>query len=223
MPRNLPDVTLVAIDCVAHDLTRSAIEDTLKQITPKEVLIWSNKRLYNDALYMPCELHSLDDVANVLWYDVPSFVKTSHFLLIQYDGWVLDESLWRDEWLSCDYIGAPWPWHKDGLNVGNGGFSLRSTEMARFIRDGGFEFRSPEDDILCRYYRPALERLGFKWATDRQAQIFSCERGEWKKAFGFHGLFNFKNALDPDSFGSRLLMINDFVRSKPEFQELVRA
>ena len=36
--------------------------------------------------------------------------------------------------LDCDYIGAKWFWHDDGLRVGNGGFSLRSRQLSTRCR-----------------------------------------------------------------------------------------
>ena len=35
----------------------------------------------------------------------------------------------------CDYIGAQWFWHNDGMRVGNGGFSLRSRKLLTALQD----------------------------------------------------------------------------------------
>ena len=47
--------------------------------------------------------------------------KTSHALMIQFDGYVLSGDRFSDNFLSYDYIGAPWP-HYQSHKVGNGGF-----------------------------------------------------------------------------------------------------
>jgi hypothetical protein len=36
-------------------------------------------------------------------------VATSHVLVIQWDGYVVNADLWDDDFLRYDYIGAPWP------------------------------------------------------------------------------------------------------------------
>ena len=50
-------------------------------------------------------------------------------LLIQWDGYVVNPEAWDPAFLGCDYLGAKWYWHDDGMRVGNGGFSLRSRRL----------------------------------------------------------------------------------------------
>src|ERR1700722_12124880 len=118
MRQRLNDVTLVAIGTVASELTQYAIDATLAQIDPAEVL-WDHT-----------DHGSVLDADRALW-SLCAAAKTSHCLTIQYDGFVLDSDMWRAEFLDYDYIGAPWP-HR-GYAVGNGGFSLRSVEMMRYL------------------------------------------------------------------------------------------
>ena len=202
----LPDVTAVVVDRVAHDLARLAMSDSTEQIE------------FGSALFVYEYVASYDDV---LWYEVPGALATSHALIMQYDGWVLDASLWRPEWLNYDYIGAPWPWHRD-RRVGNGGFSLRSVRLMKFLAKYRSEFpaRAPEDDTLCRVYRPALELHGFVWAPESVAQEFSFERSRPRSTFGFHGLFNFPHVLNPVALAKRIELASDYVRAKPEWKEM---
>jgi hypothetical protein len=222
--RELPDVTLVAIDSVAHDLTRLAIEDTLREIEPAEVIWYSDRSPPFGAPHaIGFKLDSYDDVARTLWHAVPHFVSTSHFLVIQYDGWVLDGSAWRPEWLECDYIGAPW-WYRDGFNVGNGGFSLRSTALMRWLASHDYPPRHPEDATLCREYRKPLEREGFIWASNVEARRFSFERTlKTGDSFGFHGLFNFPHILGREALLRRIELASAHVRRKPEWGEMMAA
>ena len=223
MTLKLPEVTLVAIDSVAHDLTRMALEDSLKQIEPADVLVWSDKRaaVPKGARWMTSNCRSLEEVARTLWYAVPSAVRTSHYLLVQWDGWVLDADQWDDRFLLYDYIGAPWPWHET-RRVGNGGFSLRSIELGRFLANRPTEFplQGMEDDMLCRAYRPFLEIFAHEWAPDELAEQFSFERGHPRPTFGFHGNWNFPAVLEPEALWQRVECANDYVRSKPEWGEL---
>ena len=117
--------------------------------------------------------------------------------------------MWRDEFLCYDYIGAPW-WYKDGKNVGNGGFSLVSTRLKRFISDRRDKFpcdTSVDDDLLCRVYRPALETAGFIWAPEPVAHDFAfecCRPGPTSRHFGFHAMFNWPEVLSEDARVERL-------------------
>jgi hypothetical protein len=216
----LPDVTVVALDCVAHALTRAALDDTLEQITPHDVMVWSDKNIVANGQRFDCSLTSMREVEECLWYCVPHRVRTSHFLVVQWDGWVVNKDKWNPSWLNCDYIGAPW-WYKT-LNVGNGGFSLRSTALAKFVANHRDEFplASPEDQTLCRRYRTRLTKEKFYWASEYEASRFAFERGGPWDTFGFHGLFNFPKVLDPDELQIRLASANKYVRAKVEWQEL---
>ena len=220
----LPDVTLIAIDAVAHDLTRLAIEDTLERVEPAAIITWSDRPLttrsgsYN-VLARP---ESWIEVARLLWYDVPTRVTTSHFLLVQWDSWVLNEAYWDPRWLDLDYLGAPWGWHGDGLEVGNGGFTLRSTRLARWVaRHERYSVSHPEDVALCRVHRHALEADGFRWASVEEAERFAFERAAPRLAFGFHGAWNFPSVLNRDRLLQRLELANDYVRDKVEWKELM--
>ena len=219
----LPDVTLVLVDCVAPALSQLAIEDTLRQIRPAAALFIGSPRLANADVsgvpmrWLPDRLDSLDRAMNALWYRVPPEVETSHLLVIQWDGWVLDGSLWNPEWLDADYIGAPWWWHPD-KRVGNGGFSLRSTRLMQFVaaHPDKFPVAAIEDDALCRRYRPALEEEGFRWAPEESAMRFSFEytKPASHATFGFHDMRNWPWVLDDAALNRRLAVADDYVRAK---------
>lgn len=201
----LPDVTLVISETMENKLAKLAVEDCLYQAEfGGGVLV-----LTNDPKAYPfkeCRFHifpgqiSKMQWARAMWFTVPPLVHTSHMLMIQWDSWVWNADLWKDEFLQYDLIGAPW-WYKDGKNVGNTGFGLKTTRLARYIRDRRMQFpcdTGTEDDLLCRTYRPRLEAAGFSWAPERLAHEFStecCPPSEDHKSFGFHGAFRFGMAL----------------------------
>ena len=55
-------------------------------------------------------------------------------LIIQHDGFILNHKAWDNEFLNYDYIGAPVYWMGNKLiEVGNGGFSLRSKKLLKII------------------------------------------------------------------------------------------
>ncbi len=222
--RRLPDVTVVAIDTAAPALLRMAIEDTLGQIEPAAVVVMSDTDpAISGVRHVPISpMASLDDYAAHLWHDVPWLVGTSHFLVVQWDGWVLDGGRWDDRWLRYDYIGAVWPWFASA-RVGNGGFSLRSIRLARHIASGDFPPGPNEDELLCRRYRYALDRDGeFPWAPEDLANGFSfeCAAPPPSGTFGFHDCRNFPNILTADRLRLRLDAASGYVRDKAQFQQL---
>lgn len=120
---------------------------------------------------------------------------TSHVLVINDDGYVQNEKAWDPHWLDFDYIGAPWEWYPVRC-VGNGGFSLRSKRLCDILaKDNHINNFHPEDDMICRQYRPYLEeKYGIKFATIEQARQFSIEAWaqplagrRYNGQFGFHG------------------------------------
>lgn len=227
VPVRLSDVTLIAIDGVASELTRLALNDTLRQIEPYQTLVFSERPLLvdGDVTWVASDPRSFSDVARILWYEAPVLVKTSHYLTVQWDGWVLNGSAWDFRWLGVDYVGAPWDWYHDRYVVGNGGFSLRSTRLARWVARHPWRYpvRHPEDATLCRTHRPSLELEGFSWADRATAARFSTERTLDAGTFGFHGMFRWPDVLGQRDLAerTRLAIANDYVRGKPEFTELM--
>jgi len=194
--KHLKDITMVAITTRDYGPTISSIKKSLEQIHPAETLFFTDVE-YQDDDFKCVLIEKLD------WLNYNKFVccelwkhiKTSHVLLIQFDGYVLDSSAWTDEFMDYDYIGAPWN-YRDGRNVGNGGFSMRSYRLMHAM--GTDEFvayngvYAPEDEVICRLYRKILEeRYGYKFAPEDLAHRFSFEmHAPRQKTFGFHALFH---------------------------------
>jgi hypothetical protein len=124
------------------------------------------------------------------------FVDTELMVYVHDDGFAVNPTLWTDEFLAYDYIGAPWPsaWCKDN-RVGNGGFSIRSRqllELNRVLPDpSGME---PEDVHICRTNYDWLMQHKCRFAPVDVALRFSFEsvlkeypRWDCSMSFGFHG------------------------------------
>ncbi len=232
---DLPDVTVVAIDNVAHKLCRMALDATMAQISPSAVKVWADglrdPPAYCYASDLPAYCYanprSQEEVDEILWYKVPPRINTSHFLVVQWDGWVINGEAWRSEFLEYDYIGAPWWWHPDDHKVGNGGFSLRSTRLARYVAESPHWFprRYPEDHHLCRTYRPALEAACFKWAPVEPAAHFSFEHSHPKfPTFGFHDIRNWPWVLSDADIDERLDAASAYVVKKTDLiQQMLMA
>ena len=217
MKLHLPDVTLVMVETREHDLARMAVEDCLKVATFGDILILTDRLDKFNGIN--ARYHQVPDWPDKLgwsrawWFEVPSLLRTKQTLNIQWDSWICDASMWCDEFLDYDYIGAPW-WYKDGKNVGNGGFSLVSTRLKRYVADRRWDYpcdSNLDDDLLCRKYRPQLENRGFRWAPERVAHdfAFECSRpSPTSKHFGFHAMFNWPQVLSRDRLLERMKIVN---------------
>jgi Protein of unknown function (DUF5672) len=232
----LPDVTLVAVDTICHDLAALAIRECLDQAQFGAVQIHTDDpapfaRLGIDAVFIAAApFGSLNEVMRYLWYDVPRYVETSHALTVQWDSGIVNPAQWSERFLGCDYVGAPWGWHGDEYEVGNGGFSLRSRRLMHYIAERRQEFPlgHPEDDMLCRRYRPALERAGFRWASTDLALRFSFERTGFsglERHFGYHGIFNWPRVFSVASLQQRiqLMLGNQYLNQPKHLAELLHA
>jgi tetratricopeptide (TPR) repeat protein len=158
-------------------------------------------------------------------------VETAHVLLIQWDGYVINASAWRDEFLECDYIGAKWFWHgKTGepgsaaMRVGNGGFSLRSRRLLVALQDPRVRLEGPEDETICRVFRPMLEReRGIVFAAEALADAFAFEVDyPIGKPFGFHGLYNFCRVVPPDELAELTRLFTPAIARSPQLLQLGR-
>lgn len=129
--------------------------------------------------------------------DLHKYIDTEFYLFVDTDGFILDPSLWTDEFFEYDYIGAPWPDHlvhwyvdQEGIpprnNVGNGGFTLRSRKFLNVCKDIVYDGRSPEDAFLCNKMYDTILASGLKYAPVPLARQFSSEPYQGN-SFGFHG------------------------------------
>ena len=209
----MKDITLVAIEFQWYDLTRYAIEHSLKHIDPKEVLIISDKEILPGARHVNTPpVANISEYANIMLKGVGPHVNTGHALYVQWDGIAYNKDQWTDEFLKYDYIGAPWPWEPEGRNIGNGGFSLRSKKLLDACLDDrirlGTERSVAEDNVIGSDNREYLENTyNIKFATTALAKQFSFELGQYQPSFGFHGLWNVFNLMendDMDYFVSRI-------------------
>ena len=227
---SLPTVTLVMVETREHPLALLALEDCLKVAEFGDVLILTDRPLEFSPLTHLCKYrtHIVPDFpdklgwAQAMWSIVPPLIHTKQTLNIQWDSWIWDVSMWRDEFLDYDFIGAPW-WYKDGKNVGNSGFCLKSTRLIRYLRKHSWQFpctTNAEDDLLCRKYRPTLEALGFVWAPEKVAYDFAyegCAGDKPTKHFGFHAAFNFNEVLSSERLRERArLMLESPYIANPE-------
>jgi phage pi2 protein 07 len=189
----LPNITLVCIDCINYDAAIKAIKHSVKEIKFGKVLFLTDRQFFGTKFQFIKidKITSKEQYSEFVIKKLVNYINTRFCLIIQADGFVINPQLWDDNWLDYDYIGAPW-WY-DTNNVGNGGFSLRSTYLMKlvkqFVEDQNIQNVHPEDDFICR----KIQLPGCTFAPDSVAEKFSFEPNKkhpkfLNNTFGFHGL-----------------------------------
>jgi hypothetical protein len=196
--RELPQVTLIGIDCVDIDRLLHAAEICQREIRFGAVRLLTSIPHAHPSIIPIAPITSREAYSSFMIKQINSYVDTPFALVIQYDGFILNPDAWRDEFLDYDYIGAPW--QDDDWRVGNGGFSLRSKRLLALLQQDDLILDPtsfdppdlPEDWYICEWIREYLEARGIRYAPPELARQFSLEGGEvvvtWSDEFGFHGL-----------------------------------
>jgi hypothetical protein len=154
--------------------------------------------------YAP-HINNIDDFNYYMFLELGKHVDSSHMLFVHDHAFVLTASLWSEDWLQYDYIGAGWNWmpdayicHETGehVRVGNGGMSLRSFKLLNLPKKMGWYLKEEqgwknEDGQICVYWRKQMLENGIKYAPIEVASVFSYEKNipenmNIKDFFGFH-------------------------------------
>jgi hypothetical protein len=202
----LPKVTLCAATSVNVPATIEALERCLRLASFSETLLFTDDRSdLGETSIRRIEAERMKgsaDYSRFMLRDLVEHIRTDHVLVVQWDGFIIDAGAWDDDYLSYDYIGAPWPQFSDGHDVGNGGFSLRSKRLLEACLDPAFVHADPEDVAVCRINRAMLEeKHGIRFAPRPIADNFAFERTRpLGSVFGFHGIFNMIEAIGEEEF-----------------------
>ncbi|HEX5865900.1 MAG TPA: DUF5672 family protein, partial [Casimicrobiaceae bacterium] len=229
----LPGVTLCCVDTANPELALRALRCSVSGIRFARTLFLTD-RAYDVAdidVRVIEALESREAYSAFVLKTLVEHIDTEHVLLIQWDGYVVNPAAWRDEFLACDYVGAKWFWHKkprqpldDPMRVGNGGFSLRSRQLLVALQDPRIELDGPEDETICRVFRPLLEREhGILFGSEALADAFAFEAAyPIGRPFGFHGLFNFCRVVPPDEITELTRLFTPAIARSPQLLQLGR-
>jgi hypothetical protein len=156
------------------------IIDTLDQERASRTLLHCNTLCENEGCYLFTDIDiendsyqtvKIDKIKNNSEYShfmIKEFVKyldlieSTHILIIQHDGWILNPNKRIDEFTNYDYIGAPFGNNLDV--VGNGGFSLRSKKLFESLNRLNIRNTHPEDGVISYTSRRDLINDGIKFA-----------------------------------------------------------
>ncbi|HET9337357.1 MAG TPA: DUF5672 family protein, partial [Casimicrobiaceae bacterium] len=226
---SLPDVTLVCADTLNHALAARALARCCAGVRFGKALFLTDR--VDAGLALPdavevraiAPLASRDDYSTLMLKGLAPHVGTSHALVVQWDGYVVNPQAWTDDFLSFDYLGAPWPWGPPDRRVGNGGFSLRSRRLLEALASPEVRLQGNEDETIGVHHRAWLETQGIVFAPPEVAARFSFEVAyPVGKPFGFHGLFNFCRVLPEDEIVSLVPTFSDAIARSPQFLSLMR-
>ena len=222
----LPDVTLCCIDTANHGLALRALRLSCTGVRYGQVLFLTDRGEADPGVEVRViePLDSRDAYSRFVLKSLLPHVATSHVLLVQWDGYVVNPAAWDPAFLDCDYIGAKWFWHDDGMRVGNGGFSLRSRRLLGALQDPRIVLVDAEDTTIARTFRPLLEREhGIRFADEALADRFSFEAAyPVGRPFGFHGLYNFCRTVPPADIAVLAPQFSDAIARSPQLLQLMR-
>lgn len=208
----IKDTTLVAVSSTRIEETLHALRYSMGKVTFDEVKLLTSVSLpevRDLRVQLINPLRSVDEYSDFIIYELHKHIESRFCLIVQWDGFVINERMWSDSYSEYDYIGAPFKRQLDDPNyatddqgqfyaVGNGGFSWRSRELLEAPSRMGLT-RPPwsgsknEDGFFCVENRRMLEAQGFRWAPELLAAQFSNECGLldrrfMRHSFGFHGV-----------------------------------
>lgn len=205
MRLDLPGVTLVAATSINCEATLQAIEACLAKVRFAACKLLTHEPPARtvpslETVIIP-RLTSSQQYSRLILSGLFEHIDTSHCLIVQWDGYVLDPARWDPQFLEYDFVGASWPHFDDGHDVGNGGFSLRSRRLLEACRSPQFTFGHPEDVAIGRGNRDWLEAQGLRFAPRALADAFSAERASSPDVtFGFHGVWHMPRVMGADHF-----------------------
>ena len=184
------DVTLICIDCVNSIRALNAIKKCTAKIKFENIkLLTSLDCCYENTVKIE-PITSIREYNSFCLNRLHEYVDTSHCLVIQYDGYILNENFWDDKWFEFDYIGSPFfADQRLSGRVGNGGFSLRSKKLLEICHQmyENNPIQDNEDYVICILWRELLQKKGIVFGDTENAKKFGSEQYEIiSTQFGFH-------------------------------------
>jgi tetratricopeptide (TPR) repeat protein len=226
----LQAVTLACIDTANHALALRALEKSRAGIRFARSLFLTDRLPDGMSASTGIELVPISPIASRDAYSqfvlkaLAPYIATSHVLLVQWDGYVVNPEAWDATFLDCDYLGAKWYWAEEGRRVGNGGFSLRSRRLLDALADPRIVLTDNEDVTIGQAFRPLLEREhGVVFGSEAQADRFSFEAAHpIGRPFGFHGLFNFCRVMPEPELAALAAQFSDAIARSLQIGQLAR-
>lgn len=200
MKLKLKNVTLLVLHISGKPFPIEGLEKCAKYAEFGDILILTDdtsfKHEFINVRKIP-SIRTMEEYSMFFIRQLWNCFDTDFCLTTHDDGFIINPESWTDEFLNYDYIGAPWKFHggrfRDSMNrpgIGNGGFSLRSKEICKYVSKNYFIINDNED----KYYSNVIEchkPASIKYPSVDLALQFSQETlfDQNIRPFGFH---NFK-------------------------------
>lgn len=197
---DLSKVILIAIGSNKINETKKAIDICLSKCWFKDVIYFTHDANTSPYAKKIDEIKSIKDYDKFVLHQLPVFIDklADYYLTIHWDGFIVNDKAWTDEFFNYDYIGAPWPWYE--YKCGNGGFCLKSQKFISTQIDNIdlINIDYPDDVSLCVDSRHIFIKNGCKFAPPNISLKFSVECGNYAihKSFGFHDFQYHKQFMD---------------------------
>lgn len=203
-------ITIAAIS--ARDKLKSidSINNCCKKFPffDEKIILTNENGIVNNICLKDVNFKEYDDYNDIVINKLNNFIKTDFVLIVHYDGTILNEHLWDNNFLEYDHIAAPWPYNNVRMYTsdnsiewqGNGGFCIRSKKFLQISESiGASNLRPkdyPEDVYLCIINRKIFELYGCLFAPIELCKKFSFENKydefhSIENSFGIHGKHNY--------------------------------
>jgi hypothetical protein len=203
----LNNITLINVNNINPKLSVNILNFCNKFLKFNKTILFSEiipENITSNIEHVPLKINSILDYNKFILKDLNNFINTSHCLIVQNDGFIINPHLWKEEFLEYDYIGAPW--NLNGMRVwkrtnriGNGGFSLRSKKLLQYTQQTNLNnFNQPEDVTNSLIIE---KNKNFKYPSVDLAVTFSLEDPledfpyDFTKCFGFHSKWVYNNLI----------------------------
>lgn len=197
----LPQITALCADCVNSSRAIKVLEHCKSICDFGDVKFLSSIPNKYEHWVKIKPLNSLVAYSIFMLKHIHEYVNTSHMIILQRDGWILNTSSWNPDWLNLDYIG---PLFVQYDRVGSGGFSLRSKRLMENVSENTPEWDGTQKhaDLIqpgLSYYEDGVICLSGKFSQFKFASLE--EAAMWAQGgnrnpdyyrphpFGYHGLW----------------------------------
>lgn len=200
MKLKLKDITLLVLHLSGKPYPIEGLEQCLKYADFGEVCLLTNDEYFTHSIiknkHIP-SIKTMDEYSLFFIRELWKCFDTKFCMTAHHDGFIINPESWTDKFLNYDYIGAPWkfygPRFQDILSqpgIGNGGFTLRSKKICKYVSENYFIINDNED----KYYSNVIDCHKpdyIKYPSVKLALQFSQESlfDPNIRPFGFH---NFK-------------------------------
>lgn len=211
----LPEVTLVCVQPRVPALGLATLRHCMRDIRFAQVLLFTDPmaiRERPDGIEVKgLRLDSPQAHADFMLRGLVHYLQTSHLLLVQWNGFVLDAKQWDPAFQLYDHVSAPVDPGASARGARASSFSLRSRRLLQAMQDPAMVIRPPEDHCLLHLNRQRLEQVhDVRFAPSELARRFSFDHLRPDgPTLGFQGLHNLPRVLQPDA-------MRRLVRSLPD-------